>query len=544
MKLEKFTIKNFRGYKDYTSIDFSNLTAFVGKNDVGKSTVLEALDIFFNEKKALTILEKDDINKSNLETDNEIVFSACFSDLPQEIMIDATHSTNLADEYLLNSEGLLEIVKIYKDAGSGKVYIKANHPSNSECSDLLAKKNPELKKIVDNNRIDCNKTINSEMRKAIWDYYKNDLQLIEKEIDVSVKGDTDGIKSIWEKLQNYIPIYSLFQSDRKNTDTDDEVQNPLQTAVKQILSSQNIQEKLKEISDEVLNKLQDVATATLEKLNDINPNLASTLSPRIPSSDALKWNEVFKKVSIASNEDIPINKRGSGVKRLILLSFFQAEADKQKDENNNRGIIYAIEEPETSQHFEHQIILINSLKKLADNTNTQVIITTHSSLIVKNLKKENIRLIKDNNGIKEIHKIEKTHLEPLSLNEVNFHSFEAPSIEYHQELFCHLYEKYCNSITTGSPSIYGFNKWLINEYSVPTTKIWHRNDGRGSPNEPSTLPYYIRNKTDHPDAPNNDPYTVDELTKSIETMEYICETIEGAENQSASNTSIVLTKEK
>lgn len=115
-----------------------------------------------------------------------------------------------------------------------------------------------------------------------------------------------------------------------------------------------------------------VATSTLEKLNKLNSNLASTLLPKIPEAGGLKWNDVFKKVSISSNDDIPINKRGSGVKRLILLSFFQAEADKRKVENNNRGIIYAIEEPETSQHFEHQRILIDALKKLSEQDNTQV----------------------------------------------------------------------------------------------------------------------------------------------------------------------------
>lgn len=46
MILEQIKIKNFRGYKDETVISFSNLTTFIGKNDVGKSTVLEALEIF------------------------------------------------------------------------------------------------------------------------------------------------------------------------------------------------------------------------------------------------------------------------------------------------------------------------------------------------------------------------------------------------------------------------------------------------------------------------------------------------------------------
>ena len=48
MKLKTVYLKNFRCYKDEVSIEFDELTTFVGKNDIGKSTVLEGLEIFFN----------------------------------------------------------------------------------------------------------------------------------------------------------------------------------------------------------------------------------------------------------------------------------------------------------------------------------------------------------------------------------------------------------------------------------------------------------------------------------------------------------------
>lgn len=521
MKLVKFKIKNFRGYQNEIIIDFEDLTTFVGKNDVGKSTILESLDIFFNSGAGVVKLEKEDINKTCLANgDNEIVFSACFSELPDELTIDSTHSTSLSEEYLLNADNQLEIVKRYKDAGKEKVFIKANHPSNINCSELLTKKNKELKEIIDQNGIDCeNKKINSIMRKAIWVHFANDLQLSEKEIETSSKGDDDSIKSIWEKLQNYIPIYSLFQSDRKNSDTDNEVQDPLQTAVKQILSSQSVQDKLKEVSDEVLKELQTVATSTLEKLNNLNSSLASTLLPKIPGAGGLKWSDVFKKVSISSNDDIPINKRGSGVKRLILLSFFQAEADKRKVENNNRGIIYAIEEPETSQHFEHQRILIDALKKLSEQDNTQVLLTTHSSLIVKNLDFNNIRLIQDNGGIKEIAKIQKRYLPSPSLNEVNYLAFGEVTEEYHQELYGFLFMK------LDAKSQLNFNQILISTYKLDSPKKWIRENKNNLISEDATLPYYIRNKIDHPENQNNVAFTIEELKDSIHAMQTIFEKI-------------------
>ena len=51
MKIEKLILSNFRSFKDEIEIDFDDLNVFVGKNDIGKSTILEALDIFFNEGK-------------------------------------------------------------------------------------------------------------------------------------------------------------------------------------------------------------------------------------------------------------------------------------------------------------------------------------------------------------------------------------------------------------------------------------------------------------------------------------------------------------
>lgn len=66
MKISQVKIANFRSYKDETVIDLNDLTVFVGKNDVGKSTVLEALDVFFNEGKGIIKLDKEGINKQGL----------------------------------------------------------------------------------------------------------------------------------------------------------------------------------------------------------------------------------------------------------------------------------------------------------------------------------------------------------------------------------------------------------------------------------------------------------------------------------------------
>ena len=63
MRLKSFSLKNFRGYRNEVRINMSDLTVFVGRNDIGKSTILEALDIFFNDKSAVSPIELADVNK-------------------------------------------------------------------------------------------------------------------------------------------------------------------------------------------------------------------------------------------------------------------------------------------------------------------------------------------------------------------------------------------------------------------------------------------------------------------------------------------------
>ena len=501
MKIKSMSIKNFRGYRNTTEIPFDNLTVFVGKNDVGKSTILEALDIFFHDGKGVSKIEKTDVNvleKSNGNTDT--VITVIFDDLPVEIVIDQTARTTLQAEHLLNSDGRLEVIKVFRDAAGPKTFIRAVHPTNPDCAGLLLKKNADLRKIVTAKGIQCENQMNNvRLREAIWRYYQDDLQLDEVQIDVS----KEDAKAIWEKLAVYMPVYSLFQSDRKNSDGDSEVQDPLQDAVKEIIRDPQLQATLSDVAEVVEGKLREVADRTLAKIRELDPSIANSLNPDIPPAIALKWADVFKKVSITGDEDIPINKRGSGVKRLVLLSFFRAEAERRQEEGGNTGIIYAIEEPETSQHSTNQRILINALKDLAGTPNVQVILTTHSGVIVKCLSFDNLRMVIDENGEKNVREIEPGVLLYPSLNEVNYLAYGEAAEEYHDELYGFLKEK---------------NKLHEYEQGKPRVAYTRPNNNGVLRTEQIIKTEYIRHQIHHPENHNNPRFTHTELLDSIQAM--------------------------
>ena len=393
MRIKRLILKNFRIFKEKTVIEIGSLTAFIGKNDIGKSTILDALDIFFNGKDPQakqTKLESEDISKG--AESNEILIGVVFENLPQSLIVDATVPTSLKDEYLLNEDGLLEIHKKYPNGEIKKeqVYIVANHPTHESLKDLLTLKISELKQRAQELDVDLSdedKRIASKIRKAIRNKFSDeDIELERTEIPVN----KEGAKQIWEQLKSYLPLYALFKVDRPNVDQDSEVQDPMKIAITKILREQELQSKLEEVHEKVKRAITEIANETINKLQEMNPEIAQELKPIVPEP---KWESVFKGITISSDEGIPLNKRGSGVRRLILLNFFRAEAEKKKEERNVPNIIYAFEEPETSQHPDHQHKLIDAFLSLSERDDTQIILTTHSPGIAGLLPIENLRFL-------------------------------------------------------------------------------------------------------------------------------------------------------
>lgn len=385
MKLVKCKIENFRSYEN-TEFNFSDLSVIIGKNDVGKSTLFDALDIFFENNKAL----EDDVNINS----NENKFSiTCFFQVESkmQINIDASESertqTSLESEYLLNQEKLLQIKKIWEKGKLSKTYIVCDYPTNWE-KPLITLKIQDLRKLLPSKEIQINQNIKKEIRNFLFS--QENLNFIEQEIDISTK-ETD-IVSIYNKLKEKMPKFLLFKADRTNTDKDNEITQITKAITQNAISE--IEQKFNNMKEKILKDIKDFANATLERLKSFDENIVNNLTPDITSKELSSlFSYEFK-----SDNGISFNKRGSGVKRLFLLSFFLEDAERKQQSN----MIYAIEEPETSQHPNYQRIIIESLQKLAQNKGRQILLTTHTPEIVRMVNKENIIFIQKDDKDKRI----------------------------------------------------------------------------------------------------------------------------------------------
>ncbi|MCP4326807.1 MAG: ATP-binding protein [Alteromonadales bacterium] len=385
MQLISLEIENLRCYDVPVKITIDDLTTVIGKNDIGKSTILEALEIFFNND--VVKISPEDVN----------IYSECkklsiiceFTSLPEKIVLDSGSETTLKGEFLLTKDSTLKIKKVFdcgKNKPSCEVFIIAEHPTAKGFHNLLELKEKDLQKIVKDSEIDCPLKGNPLMRNAIWN---NSPELELKEIEIPVTKPKEDSKRIWEQVDKYLPLFALFQSDRSSKDSDGEVQDPMKAAVATAISE--VQDDIDRIQKKVQERTEEIAKNTHDALKTIDKNLANELTPDFTPPTPAKWTGLFS-VNL-STDGIPLNKRGSGVRRLILVSFFKAEAERLLKKGSKKGIIYAVEEPETAQHPNNQKILQSSFSALASEPNCQVILTTHSPGFASELPMEGIRYV-------------------------------------------------------------------------------------------------------------------------------------------------------
>ncbi len=385
MDLAVVHLESFRAYRDKVKLCVDDITAITGRNDIGKSTILDALNIVLGDAKF------DGEDTCKFPGASQTVRISCeFIVKPDEaIIIDQDALTTWEREHLLNEDNRLHIVWQFdgtKKQPTPSVFLVAIHDG----LDLLNKKNSELKAQLKANPGYDSKTdqrSNVALREAIRSQLPQD-EFALREIELKAE---DG-KKTWDMIKKALPVFRLFKSDRNSTDQDGEVQDPLKLAIKEAVGECGAE--IESVIAKVQTKANDWGVAMLSKLKELDETLVDGV---IPSHEKPDLTKAFK-MALRDESGVAVNKRGSGVRRLILLSFFRVAAERAIDGNGQAHIIYGIEEPETSQHPSSQRSIVRALIDLASAPGRQVILTTHVPGLAAELPRDSIRFIRGARG--------------------------------------------------------------------------------------------------------------------------------------------------
>lgn len=383
MRLKSVAIEGFRGSRYRMVLDVDpDFTILSGQNDAGKSTFLDALDIFFNGTK----MAEDDFHRSEEGVLDTAYIEVTFDSLPSGVVLDSKYETSFQSEFLTDDDGELTVRHTYN---GGKILksLQARHPVLKESQrSLLALSNKELKDLAEKNSIDlseCNKSINANLRESIYQHSDMFEFRDHYELDDSLKE----VKSFFPKLEKNYPVFHLFSAENVSDEGEKYIQDPVKAIVRQVI------EKHKEDLDLVAAQIDKELTESLSEVSDELGRLAPTLKTSFsPHNIDAKWENAYKAVAFHDENNVPLATRGSGMRRLALLSFFRVSA---KGSAAGKPVIFAVEEPEVFLHPDLQKEVWNALTELASQEGSQVLITSHSSNLIAKTHVTQVRYLRD-----------------------------------------------------------------------------------------------------------------------------------------------------
>ncbi len=209
-----------------------------------------------------------------------------------------------------------------------------------------------------------------------------------------------------------------------------------------------------------------------------------------------------------NNQQIPLDMMGSGYEMIfsLLYSFYLSQ-------QSGKQLIVLIDEPELHLHPSLQGKFVDLLIEFSKTA--QIIITTHSPLLVKQLffnESVQANVLKKNGNDVSVVPVEDRLLPYISSSEVNFLAFGLATEEYHNELYEELYYQNGQGKKIKPYDVDYFQR----VHNEPANSPW-----MGNPNEVS-VHTFIRNQIHH--ARDNGRPGPTSLRSSIEKMrEYLKE---------------------
>lgn len=437
MKIESLKVKNFRSIKE-AKVVFDDYSALIGANGAGKSSFITALNIFFFEDD-LSVPDKNYLEKTdftNQKTKNPIEIKVTFGDLSLKAEEDFSH-------YLRHKKLIVSAIARYDEAtGRAKIerfgsrlgleifipFHKADKKGAlvadlKEIYNGIKKANPKLDlpapvsklKMIESMR-ECEK--------------QNREQLVEIPSSDLFEGFTKGNHKFQKHIQ-YLCVPAVKDITSEQFDARNSSLKRLLNKV--VLRMSKLEESLEKLKEDTQKKHKEILDSNREVLANVERELSERIkiwaSPE--SKIGLEWRETSDtlKISVPNVSVIasdtpyfsgPLHLFGHGFQRSFFLALLQTLAEIEK--GKSPSIFLACEEPELFQHPPQIKHLAETLEEFASRGD-QVLVATHSPLLINAKGFESVRLVKKGKNGRAL--IKQTNYESFAKREKDIRGVEV-----------------------------------------------------------------------------------------------------------------------
>ncbi len=413
MKLCKLEIRKFRSI-DFVEIDINSLTSVIGENNAGKSSILRAIELFYEE---------------SIRPINDEYFFFKKQTIPIEIIL--TFSDITEDErnqkYIKHwiHDDTIRIKKVIEYDQESSKYSMTLYGWQQKPSDLhldlskFEEYKGDIKNIVKDHDLPTY-FLNDKGNVTQQSYKDGVIRHINE--GLVAFGDPDWIKNPGGLKENFSSLLPRFYFVPAIRDANDESKTTQQTIFGKLISdltnrivSKN--PKFEEVKTQLeglkkfLNRKDDGSDEErLQEIRELEKNLSDTISENIPNSkveieiitpeliDLFKDTKIFLDDSLSTS----IESKGHGLQRALVFAYIRAYAKTlnalaDEGEETYRNFILGIEEPELCLHPNGQRKMLSVLENISSCD--QVIFCTHSNYFVNMFDYKNIVIVRrENNG--------------------------------------------------------------------------------------------------------------------------------------------------
>lgn len=374
MKITEIMINNFRSIDEATIKFTEDLMCTVGRNDVGKSNLIKAIETFFS-KRTFELSDFPFGSQEGVET---------------EICIHFEDHSNLPEEFKLENEAIFKIT--YKNTSSKITkYI--------EClKEFIPPEEEELKGY--NNIKKIGKSLGVEFPET----KPSDSEEVKK-LETRVRSVIEELKGTnvwiditkkWSEVEVYFPEIITVpaaqdpENEQKMTSDSSAFGSLFRVGIRKLLQQDEegvqaisfLEEKMRSVNENILNTVEE---KLLSQGNTFN------LSQQASPLDISKSFSFEMNIEDEHGVKTPLSQRGNGLQRSVLMAIIRAQSDinkkisnptePQERSGNTDKYLYLIEEPEAFLHLSAQRDLYYSIKELISD-GSQALITTHSTLFM------------------------------------------------------------------------------------------------------------------------------------------------------------------
>jgi hypothetical protein len=370
VRVHSIRLENFGPFARLEEIQLGQLATLIGRNDAGKSHTLRALQVFFGKSK----LDADDVH-DGADAGDEVVMEVSFTALPDSLELETGVTTTLADEHLLDASGYLRLRKTFPCGGpldKPSVAIITYDFADASFAGLPILKDKDLNERCTEAGISASANGHrrpaAEKRRALRESAAaQGIPLTEHILPLKARDE------LWLTLEALLPKYEMFETDTKLGVGETTFQSQFRPIVREAADDPAVVAARDAFTESIGQALQHEVDAIFERLQRHTDAFSQlTVKPQF------SWEKAVTFEILGTDEHgvrRSLDQRGSGVRRLLMVSFFEYLAEKSREKPSN--VIYAVEEPENYLHPGLQRELAASFQRLAVE-GYQVILTSHS----------------------------------------------------------------------------------------------------------------------------------------------------------------------